>query len=312
MQSLWMLFAAFVFSIMGVCIKLASSTYSSAEIVMYRGGIGVLFMLAVIVYRNDSIRTRYLWQHLWRGILGVTAMWMWFFSISKLPLATGMTLNYTAPIWMAAILFIGGCISGKKRFEWGLVSAVTMSFVGVVLLLRPSIHAEQLHAGIVALASGFLSALAYLQVQKLGHLGEPESRVVFYLSVTGLLYGLMGTLCQGTIQAGNHQIWHSHSAKGIALLLTIGVTATVAQFAMTRAYRLGKTLVTANLHYTGIIFSSVWGILIWSDILGWISWLGIGIILMSGSAATYYNIRESGLSSHKKLPSEIETDPIAS
>lgn len=306
MQSLWMLFAAFVFSVMGVCIKLASSTYSTTEIVMYRGGIGVLFMLALTLYRHETIKTQLPWHHLWRGVLGVTAMWMWFFSIGKLPLATGMTLNYTSPVWMTAILFVGGFISGKKRFEWGLISAVSMSFVGVILLLRPSIHAEQLFAGIIALASGFLSALAYLQVRKLGHMGEPESRVVFYLSLTGLAYGLLGALYQGTAHAGNHQVWHSHSAKGLGLLLTIGVTASMAQFAMTRAYRLGKTLVTANLEYTGIIFSSAWGVLIWSDVLGWLSWLGIMIILISGIAATYYNVRESGLSSRKKLASEIE------
>ena len=35
--------------------------------------------------------------------------------------------------------------------------------------------------------------------------------------------------------------------------------------AMTRAYRLGKTLVVANLQYTGIVFSSVWGMLLWGD-----------------------------------------------
>ncbi|HCN90097.1 MAG TPA: EamA family transporter, partial [Oxalobacteraceae bacterium] len=62
---------------------------------------------------------------------------------------------------------------------------------------------------------------------------------------------------------------------GLALLLAIGLSATAAQMAMTRAYRLGKTLVTANLQYTGIVFSSGWGILIWGDSLSWIGWLGI-------------------------------------
>ena len=77
----------------------------------------------------------------------------------------------------------------------------------------------------------------------------------------------------------------------MALLATIGVTATMAQMAMTRAYRLGKTLVTANLQYTGIVFSSFWGILIWGDLLSWLGWLGIIVILLSGLTATYYNTR---------------------
>ena len=48
MQSLWMLFASFVFAIMGVCVKLASDLYSTSEIVMYRGLVGVLFMFTLI------------------------------------------------------------------------------------------------------------------------------------------------------------------------------------------------------------------------------------------------------------------------
>ena len=114
MQSLWMLFAAFVFTIMGVCIKLASNTYSTTEIVMYRGGIGVLFIAAYIACHRDTIRTPFPWQHFWRGVVGVTAMWLWFYSIGKLPLATAMTLNYMSPIWIAAILFASRVLRGKK------------------------------------------------------------------------------------------------------------------------------------------------------------------------------------------------------
>jgi S-adenosylmethionine uptake transporter len=62
---------------------------------------------------------------------------------------------------------------------------------------------------------------------------------------------------------------------------------------MTRAYRLGAMLVTANLQYTGIVFSSIWGILIWGDHMEVSGWLGIVIILVSGVAATFYNVRSS-------------------
>ncbi|MBC7413841.1 MAG: EamA family transporter, partial [Herminiimonas sp.] len=105
MQSLWMLFASFVFAIMGVCVKLASLQYATTEIVLYRGLTGVLFLGIYIHLQHGTFRTRHGWQHLTRGAIGVTALWLWFFSISLLPLATAMTLNYIAPIWMAAILF---------------------------------------------------------------------------------------------------------------------------------------------------------------------------------------------------------------
>lgn len=288
MQSLWMLFASFAFSIMGVGVKLASELYPTAEIVMYRGMVGFLFMFALARIQRGTLRTAYPWHHLWRGIIGVTALSLWFYSIGKLPLATGMTLNYMAPVWIAAILFAVGWWRGDTRFEWGLTAAIVSSFIGVTLLLRPSFHADQWFAGLVGLASGVLSAFAYLQVKKLGQLGEPEYRVVFYFSGIGMIAGLFGTLADGGATS-----WSAHSAKGVLLLLSIGFTATVAQIALTRAYRLGSTLVTANLQYSGIIFSSVWGILIWGDVLDWLGWFGIVIILLSGIAATYYNTRNA-------------------
>ncbi len=312
MQSLWMLFATFVFAIMGVCVKLASSLYSTSELVLYRSLIGVVFMFILITLQRGSFRTTLPWHHLWRGTVGVVAFWLWFYAINALPLAMAMTLNYMAPIWIAAILFGMGWWQGKSRFEWGLVAAITMSFIGVTLLLRPTIHADQWFGGFVALFSGMLAALAYLQVRHLGQLGEPEYRVVFYFCVTCVVGGLLGVLATPLLLPDTLIAWHPHTAKGLLLLLVIGASATAAQMAMTRAYRLGKTLVTANLQYTGIVFSSIWGILIWGDILGWMGWLGIGIILVSGLTATFYNTRNAASPAVKKAAAnDTPTDAIA-
>ncbi|HAT30094.1 MAG TPA: EamA family transporter [Janthinobacterium sp.] len=305
MQSLWMLFASFMFAIMGVCVKLASSQYSTSEIVMYRGLVGVVVMGSTILYRRGSFATRMPGAHLWRGVVGVVALWLWFYAIAILPLATAMTLNYMAPIWIAVILFCAGWWQAKNQLEWPLVGAIGFSFVGVTLLLQPAFHSQQMGAAITALISGMLSALAYLQVRKLGLLGEPEYRVVFYFSVVNFLAGLLGNIASAGL---GPVVWHAHTGvHGIALLLGIGLCATMAQMAMTRAYRLGKTLVVANLQYTGIVFSSIWGVLIFGDLFDWHGWVGIGVILVSGSAASYYNTRNTS-----RGAAIARTDPIAS
>jgi S-adenosylmethionine uptake transporter len=308
MQALWMLFASFVFAVMGVCVKLASGMYSVSELVMYRGLIGMLFLFALVRYQGGSFKTSLPWQHVWRGTVGVTALWLWFYSISLLPLATAMTLNYMSSIWIAAILFVGGWWSGKSRFEWRLTAAITLSFIGVTMLLRPSIHPEQWVGGVIALFSGFLSALAYMQVRHLGQLGEPEYRVVFYFSFTGVVAGLLGAWIEPGLLGRPVTLWRPHSGTGIALLLAIGITATTAQMAMTRAFRLGNPLVTANLQYTGIVFSSVFGILIWNDVLGLLGWLGIGVILVSGILATFYNMRNTPSAKTVAVANPIATE----
>jgi len=295
-----MLLASFVFAIMGVCVKLASEHASTSEIVIARGVVGVSVLLLLTRLRGLPLTTHYPWQHAWRGFVGVSALWLWFFAIARLPLATAMTLNYMAPIWIAAIVFTLGWWHKTRRFEWGLAAAIVTSFFGVALLLKPTIHAEQWVGGLSALISGFISALAYIQVKRLGQMGEPEYRVVFYFSASGVLGGLISGLIDNWWETGGLHLFAGLSPRDFLLLFAIGITATIAQVAMTRAYRLGAMLVTANLQYTGIVFSSMWGILIWNDTLDMGGWLGILIILISGVAATFYNVRSSSSTSSQK------------
>ncbi len=142
-------------------------------------------------------------------------------------------------------------------------------------------------------------------MRKLSQLGEPEYRVVFYFALMNLMAGLIGSAT--TAADPGIDTWHALDLRGAGLMLAMGVSATLAQMAMTRAYGTGKTLVVANLQYTGIIFSSVWGMLLWGDRFDWHVWLGMAVILVSGLAVTYYNTRSTdrGIAVDK-------TDPIAS
>ena len=302
--ALWMVFASFLFAAMGAAVKLASGIYATSEIVMYRGLIGTALMFGMTVYQRGTLRTTFRREHVTRSVVGVTSLWLWFYAIAKLPLATAVTLNYMAPIWIAAYLFCMGWWHAKNKVAWPLIVAITASFVGVTLVLQPAVDTHEWLGGLVGLLSGVISAMAYMQVRRLGQMGEPEYRVVFYFSLTTFLAGLTGTLLTHTPHT---PVFHAHALRGALLLLTMGFTAAFAQVAMTRAYRLGKVLVVANLQYTGIIFSSMWSVILWGDKFDWHVWLGMGIILASGIAATFYNTRAT-----PQGAAISKTDPIAS
>lgn len=285
MQSLWMLFAAFSFSLMGVGVKLASETYTTGEIVFYRSVIGVAIMWLLLSSGGHSIRTPHMATHIKRSVFGVTALLLWFTSITLLPLATAMTLNYMSPVWIALILGAGAALAGNGAgADRKLIVAILMSFGGVICLLQPSVGKDQLTGGMIGLISGVFTALAYVEVRQLGQLGEPEGRIVFYFSLVGAVVGLAWMLYSGVTP---------HTWRGAGLLLAIGVLATLGQTSMTRAYKRGNTLLTANLQYAGIVFSSLWGMLIWSDRLNWLSWAGMALIVGSGIATTLTRARET-------------------
>jgi drug/metabolite transporter (DMT)-like permease len=302
--ALWMVFASFLFAAMGAAVKLASAIYGTNEIVMYRGLIGTCLMLAWTVQQRGTLRTTFRREHLTRSVVGVTSLWLWFYAIAKLPLATAVTLNYMAPIWIAAYLFCMGWWHAKNKVAWPLIVAIGASFIGVTLVLQPAVDTHEWLGGVVGLLSGVISAMAYMQVRKLGQKGEPEYRVVFYFSLTSFLAGLTGTVL--THQPGT-SVFHAHDLHGALLLLGMGFAAACAQVAMTRAYRLGKVLVVANLQYTGIVFSGLWSVILWGDKFDWHVWLGMGVILASGVAATFYNTKTT-----PQGAAISKTDPIAS
>lgn len=295
MQALWMVVAAFLFSIMGVCVKLASEFYSTSEIVAFRGGMGVLMLGALMCWQKGTLRTTMLGAHLWRGFYGVVALSMWFYAMSQLPLSLAVTLSYMSSIWVAVILYVQNWWRHRSEHQVhmkpNLVIALLLGFVGVVLLLQPTIRADQFADSMLALVSGMLAAMAYIQVREMGMRGEPEYRIVFYFSGICAVLGIVASFLHPIVFSSEQLIAHSSGSifnlKNTALLLVVGITATSAQMAMTRAYRVGNPLIVANLQYVGIVFASAWDFFIWDVSLSWISWIGIAVILSSGMLASY-------------------------
>ena len=189
-----MVLASLLFATMGVCVKLASAEYSPGEIMFYRGLTGALLIALLARSRRVSLATAVPQTHFWRSLTGVVAMFMWFYALGNLPLATAMTLNYMSSVWMALFLLGGAALVGAARVDGRLVGTVLLGFAGVALILRPTIEQDQLWHGLVGLLSGMISATAYLQVTALARAGEPEVRIVFYFSIGGALIGLLTML----------------------------------------------------------------------------------------------------------------------
>ncbi len=288
MQALWMLLGAAFFATMGVCVKFGSEHFNSAELVFYRGVVGVVFMAAVARQQKVSVRTHYIGMHVWRSLIGVVSLSAWFYAISQLPLATSMTLNYMSSVWVAAFIVGGSLVKWKPgqrqnlALQGPLALTVIAGFTGVIMVLRPTMGQDQIYAGLIGLISGFLAAFAYMQVTALGRVGEPETRTVFYFAIGTLIAGLAGMVFMGvSTWEWAHAVW----------LIPLGVFASLGQLCMTRAYSQGATLVVASLQYSGIVFASLYSLLLFGDDIPLIGWMGMVLIIASGITATLLRAR---------------------
>ena len=278
MSAPWLIVvASLLFATMGVCVKLAATHYGSGEIVMYRGLIGAVLIFAVARWRGDTLRTAVPARHFVRCLTGVTGLCLWFYAIGGLPLATAMTLNYTSSLWIAVWLVGVAALFDHGRVDKRLVVAALSGFVGVVLVLQPTLTQAQWWHGLIGLLSGVLAATGYLQVVSLSRAGETESRTVFYFSIGGMA---------GGAALASFGDWHAHTATGVASLIAVGVLATVAQLMLTRAYARGTPLVNASLQYLGIAFAFVYGVLLFDERVSWLAAAGMLLIVAAGVRAT--------------------------
>lgn len=269
--SAWMIVAAAVFALMGMLTKTAGQRFGFGfhELVFWRGFFGVLLLGLPALWQGRAWRTRYWRAHLWRGLAGTLGLLLSFYAIMHLPLGTAVTLNYTSSLFLALLSYV----FLREKIARAMVWALALGFVGIVLLLKPAFSAGQALAALVGLGSGLAAGWAYLQVRQLAVLGEPAWRVVLYFCVVST--GVSGAMAW---VAG----WQMPSAAAWPHLLGIGLTATLAQWCMTRAYHVGRKFTVAALSYLTVVFASLLGVWVLGEPLGGQEILGMAVIVAAG------------------------------
>ncbi len=269
MSSLWMLVAGLMFACMGELVKLASAFFSNIELVFYRSLVGVISTFAVMRFYGKPIMTKHWRAHCWRGLAGLGGVLLFFYCILKLPLATAISLNNTWPLFLAflAVIFL------KEDFSWILVVAVTIGFVGVVMLLRPTLAADQWYVALIGVGSGLFGGIAHLHIRQLSEQGESDWRIVFYFTL----------VC--TVATGVWLLFTAFSPvsiQSLTLALGIGVTATLAQLAISRAHRGSNIIIVGALSYSTVLFAGLMDLFLWDDRLPISAWVGMGLIIVGG------------------------------
>lgn len=267
--SLWMLAAGLLFACMGMLVKLGAGSFSQAELVFYHSFFGLLVVALLARRSHVKMATRHPRLHLWRGLSGTVAMGLFFHCLTLLPLATAITLNYTSALFLSLLTMA----VLKEHVSKRLFGALLTGFAGIILLLHPTLADDQFGTGLLGLLSGALAGVALMNVRQLGVQGEPSLRVVWYFNLISTLLSGLWVMLVG---------FHPPAVTDLPLLIALGTSATLAQLAMTRAYRTGTTLVVGSLSYSTIVFASLFGLLFWHETLSLAAWGGMALVIASG------------------------------
>jgi drug/metabolite transporter (DMT)-like permease len=219
----FLIISAFLFSIMGVCIRYASHTVDNATIVFFRNFIGLFIFIPMLLQKGPQFfKTEKLWMHLWRSIVGLSAMYGFFYAIAHLKLSNAMVFTYSSPIFIPLIawLFL------KERITKPMLVAALIGLTGVLCVAKPDSGMFN-SISLIGLIASFLAAMAFVTVRALTNT-EPAERIVFYFCAFG---SLVSAIPMFWLIRPYH--WHE-----LAFLISAGLLANISQIFMSKAYSL--------------------------------------------------------------------------
>lgn len=293
------LISALAFTLMSAGIKHMSARYPTGELVFFRSFFALIPLLIWLAWRSElpgALKTRNLRGHMKRGVIGSTGMFCGFAALQFLPLSDAVALGYAAPLGVVVL----AALVLKERVRIYRWSAVTIGFVGVLIMLSPHLTGGALSQGMQAgpalgaalgLAGAFCSAFASIEVRLLTKT-EPTGAIVFYFMLLTSALGLI-TLAFG---------WRMPDLTDAAMLVAIGILGGLGQMLLVQAYRYGDASLIAPFEYSTMI---------WAVLIGWFifgEWpvntilIGAAIVIASG---IYVILREQQLGLLKREQREI-------
>lgn len=267
--------AATGFAIMAALIKLAvESGVAVVEIMFWRFAFGLPPLFAFIAWRSHFgvVRTRHFSAHLWRGALGLTAMYMSFRALQLLPLAEATTISFAAPLFAIALsaLVLGERV-GPRRW-----SAVAVGFAGVLIVADPGGGSLAPLGLAFALGGAVGVAAVTIAIRRIGRTEAPET-TVFWFSALSL--AVLGALLPGAMTP--------HDARAWIVLIGIGLAGGMAQLFMTSSLGLARISVIAPFDYAQLVGAVLFGWVIWNSVPTAQTWVGAGVIAGCGLYSAY-------------------------
>ncbi|WP_427965590.1 DMT family transporter [Altererythrobacter sp.] len=262
--------AAAVIAMLTATVKLAEqSGVSLPEILFWRQAPTVPILLLWLAASGGLSRllTHRIGAHAKRAILGLASMSCNFGAVILLPLAEATTLVFTSSIF-AVILSAVLLKEDVGIYRW---TAVTLGFLGVVVIARPGSGEIPLLGAAIALSAAFMIALISIQIRDLGRTEEPIT-VVFYFSLFSL--PILGAILPF--------VYQTHSAYQWMLLGAISLLGLLVQLLLTASLRFGVVASVMVMDYTSLLWATLLGWSLFDHLPPATTWLGAPLVVLAG------------------------------
>ncbi len=266
-----------VFVAMASIIKATSDAIPPGQAVFFRSLFAIPVIGVWLAMRGElhtGLTTQNPMGHVWRGLVGTSAMGLSFAGLGLLPLPEVTAIGYAAPILVVifAAMFLG------EQVRLFRLSMVALGMAGVLVVLSPRLQLDPAAAdtretlgAVLVLLSAVCAALAQVFVRKLVQT-ETVSAIVFYFSITATLLSLL-TLPWG---------WTLPGWQVLALLVCAGLLGGVGQILLTSSYRHADASLIAPFEYASMLLAIIVGYTVFGEVPGAATLAGGAMVVTAG------------------------------
>jgi len=260
--------AGLCFALMGTMIKKLSFSMTNETIVFSRNFFVLICFIPFLLRRKNRInlKTDNFRLHLIRGLSGLLAMYLYFFTLSKLPLAEAVMLSYTSPLFIPFIAFLWIKEPLEKKF---IVSALA-GLIGIILILKPGTSIFNFN-GIFGIIAAFSASFAMVAIRRMSKT-ESAFKIVFFYTLIASVISFFPAIFAFTLPSINQLI----------LISFMGIAGLGGQFFVTAGYSMAPSAKVGPFTYTTVFFAALIGVFFLNETFDIYSMIGGTIIVMAG------------------------------
>ncbi|MBL6596721.1 MAG: DMT family transporter [Candidatus Puniceispirillum sp.] len=261
-----MVAALFMFTSMGIFIRLSAAGLPVIEVVFFRNALAMVLLLPLIMRMGrPSIRMQKPKLFFLRALINFGGMFCGFTALTLIPLAQMTALGFTGPLFVTigAVLFLGEVIRVRR------IAAIAVGFLGTLIILQPG-YTEISVGAMMALASALSIAMASLIVKKLTATETPEA-IVFWMVTMQAPLALIPAI----------GVWQWPTLETWIYLWAMALSGTIAHLCFTRAYRLVDITALQPLEFIKLPFAVCLAWIVFGEWPGLWTWVGGAVIFAS-------------------------------
>jgi drug/metabolite transporter (DMT)-like permease len=269
---LWMLLSTSVLASMHAAVRHVAADLHPFEVAFFRNLFGFMSILPMLLrFGPSALASKQPKLQVLRGVTGIAAMLTWFYALSVVPIATATALSFTAAVFasLGALIFLG------ERMRLRRWVAVIISFVGVLIILRPGTGGFDAQALLVLLSASMWGSGVVI-VKQLSRTDTGVS-IVGWMGITLTILSIPPAIL----------VWTTPSLTQLCWLALIGVLGTIGHLTMIRGLRQAETTAVMSVDFARLLWATLLGSLFFADPVDAFTWIGGGVIFASGIYIIY-------------------------